>query len=494
MEKENRKSVAGNVTYHLLFRLVMTLSPLIVAPHLARELGASNLGIFSFALANAEYFILFARMGIDQHGTRTLAENINDKDRFSQIFWDLYAVQFLMSLMCIALYLVYTFVFISENRTITLILVLMLLSTMLDITWLFYGLEEFKMLSLRSTFLKVLEVICVITLVRKDGPALLIYALIIGTETLLNSLVLLPLARRYIVFKKPDPNRIRAHIRPLMLLFVPQLAVTVFHNMDKTMLGLMAAYEEGGYYYNANKLINVPATVTTGLSAVFLPRAVTVFADEDKEKRDHFLNRSFEFSAFLSAGMTFGIIGCAKDFIPVFFGLDFMPCILLTYLFAPVLIFKTVSNLYRAEYMIPKHQDSLYIYAAAGAVVVNLILNFLLIPRFGASGAAVATAVAEAVLMLIQFRGYGGDAQAFRWLKANLIYIFFGALMFGFMNLLSRLGIGVIMRIVTEILAGGCFYMLLCLLYWVFFSRDKDVLTLIRHEISKFSGKQQGQG
>ena len=489
-ENAPKKSITGNLTYHLIFRLIMTLSPLIVAPHLARELGASNLGIFTFVLANVQYFVMCAKLGIEQHGQRSIAECFYDKEKYSQTFWNLYTVQFLMSLLAAALYLCYSTLIVSDNKVITLICIFWIFGAQFNIEWLLFGIEEFKVVTVRNMISKILQVACIMFFVRRGKNPLLTYTIIMSAENFLCAMVLLPVLKKYIVWKRPQYEEIKRHIKPLLILFIPQLALSVFHNMDRTMLGLLTTYDQLGYYSNAFKLVNVPAQITLGMSAVFLPRAVSLYAQDDTKTRNAFLDRTFEFTAFLSAGLTFGMAGCTKDFVPVFFGSEFLPCIVLTYLFAPSLIIKTVSDLYRSECMIPLHQDNLYIWATIGGAVVNLIFNFLLIPRFGANGAAAATVIAEFALMVIQFKGYEKGYNGIKWLKSYMIYIVMAAVMFMAMDQVSGLmtGSGLLVKTAVEILIGGILYLLMCCLYWFKFSKDRDVLNLLTYEFKKRFG------
>ena len=61
-----------------------------------------------------------------------------------------------------------------------------------------------------------------------------------------------------VYFAKVDLTGVARHFKPNFLLFVPLAAMSVYHMMDKTMLGIMCENVEGGYYYNADKAVNIP--------------------------------------------------------------------------------------------------------------------------------------------------------------------------------------------------------------------------------------------
>ena len=54
-----------NYIYNVIYRLSICLLPLIVTPYIARILGANNVGLYAFSSTVACYFIMFAKLGLD---------------------------------------------------------------------------------------------------------------------------------------------------------------------------------------------------------------------------------------------------------------------------------------------------------------------------------------------------------------------------------------------------------------------------------------------
>lgn len=98
-------------------------------------------------------------------------------------------------------------------------------------------------------------------------------------------------------------------------------------------------------------------------------------------------------------------MGVARTFVPVFFGTGYDQVVGLLYIFAPIIVIVGISNCLGAQYYTPcgKRKESTN-YLIIGSVV-NLILNLLMIPRFGAEGAAIASVIAETVvpILYVQF-------------------------------------------------------------------------------------------
>ena len=48
------------------------------------------------------------------------------------------------------------------------------------------------------------------------------------------------------------------HLKPCAILFLPVIAVSLYHIMDKIMLGSMSTMRESGFYENTEKIVNIP--------------------------------------------------------------------------------------------------------------------------------------------------------------------------------------------------------------------------------------------
>lgn len=80
------KTLEKNFIYNVLYQLLVIVLPLITAPYIARTLGAESVGIYSYTYSVAQYFLLFAMLGISTHGNRCVASVKNDRDKLSNTF------------------------------------------------------------------------------------------------------------------------------------------------------------------------------------------------------------------------------------------------------------------------------------------------------------------------------------------------------------------------------------------------------------------------
>ena len=352
-----------NLGYQTVYQLINTCIPLITSPYLARKLGAEKQGIFSFTQSIVNYFTLFAMLGVVNYGTRSIAACLGNKEKKSITFWSIYAMQLIVSITSLLVYIIYLSLLCKNNIIISVIQGLYLLGSIVDINWFFFGIEKFKTTVTRSIFIRVCTVISILIFVNCSND-LWIYTFIMAGGTFLSNIILwrfLPQEINFSAFHKISLFDLKKHIKPNLILFVPLLAMSVFHIMDKTMLGVLSTYEQVGYYYNADKVINIPIGVLTGIGTVMLPRMTTLIDEKKMEAASKLFSISVEGIMIVSSAMAFGIASVSKEFTPIFFGNGFEQCILLIIILSPVLIIKGLSQTSRMQFLIPSHNERIFI-------------------------------------------------------------------------------------------------------------------------------------
>lgn len=465
-------SLKKNLGYQSIYQILITFLPLITSPYLARVLGASSLGLFSYTQSIANYFVLFAGLGVANYGTRAIADVKDDVEKRSKTFFEIFYLQIITTLLSLVLYFVYILFASQTHFLLNLVQGFLILGMIFDINWLFFGLENFRITVTRNLIIKIITVLSIIIFVTKPSD-IIVYAFIMSFGTLLSNLILFIFVSKEINLKyalKISLKDIFNHFKPNFILFIPLLAMSVYRIMDKTMLGLLSSYVQTGFYYNADKVINIPIGIILGISTVMLPRTTSLLKKgQIKESNKLFIN-SLEMVIVISVAMSFGISSISNEFTPLFFGKGYEPCILLIIVSSPILLIKALSQTFRMQYLIPFKKEKIFINSVILGAIINILINIELIPRFGAMGAVVGTTVAELIVCYYQYYVIKKYVDLKSEMKKNLIYIIFGFLMFFNVRIsIYFLGIitdSVIIILLLSILIGMLTYAGLCILHW----------------------------
>ena len=394
-------SIKKNFLYNVVYQLLLIALPLVTTPYISRVLGADGVGIHSYSYTVANYFMLIAMLGVKNHGNRSIAAVRDDPETMSRTFWEIYGLQLLCSTLALGGYFVFTGVSEPENRIIFLIQSIYVLTGLLDISWLFFGLEKFKLTVTRNIIIKLLSLGCIFLLV-KTRQDLWKYTLIVVLGTFFSQSYLWLHLKKVVHWTRPSLRSMTKHLKPELILFIPVIAVSLYKMMDKIMLRQMSSFAQVGFYENSEKILNIPTGIITALGTVMLPRMANLAAKSRIEESRRYIRLSMHLAAFLACGMAFGIAGISQELVPIFLGEEFLPCIVLLQILAPTVVFIAWANVIRTQYLIPNHKDTSYIISVVLGAVVNLIVNALLIPSMASTGAAIGTLCAEGAVCLCQ--------------------------------------------------------------------------------------------
>lgn len=395
------KNIKVNFIFNSIYQLSSIIIPIITLPYLTRCLHAGGLGEYAFAYSVAYFFYMFIRLGLHNYGNRTIAYVKDDIEILSKTFWEIYAFQVFMGVIMAILYLGYCHI-LSPNKTLAYIFFMMVFAGEIDLTWVLYGLEEFKVTSIRDVSIKIITAICIFLFVKNEGDVWK-YAIIYNFGFLISQFVALTVIHNRIHFIKPEYKKVISHIKPNVILFLPTVAISVYKTMDKIMLGSMSNEAELGYYHASENIIMVPLALITALGTVMLPRMSNMLAQkgDGTEIREVF-DKSISFAMFLSTSLCLGIMTVAKEFIPLYFGDGFEKCNTLFIIILPSCIFLAFANVIRTQYLLPRKKDNIYIISLFSGAIVNLVINLIMIPKYESVGAAIGTLIAEMCVCIIQ--------------------------------------------------------------------------------------------
>ena len=481
-----RPSVKLNFIYNSIYQLAAILIPIITTPYLSRIIGAEGIGIYGFGFSIANYFAMFIKLGLNNYGAREIAYIRDDRKAMSETFWEMYFFQFFSGIFISAIYFVYGFVF-ANNHTIALIFSLYVISAMLDITWFFWGLEEFRLTVRRDFIVKILTTAGIFLLV-KTADDTWKYCLLISGGFLLSQTLLWPSMKGVISWRKPTINGIKRHIKPNFILFVPIIAISLYKTMDKIMLGAMSTSVEVGYYHNSENIIQVPTMLIFSLGTVMQPRMSNMVSNDTSESvMESVFTKSIILAMFLSSSIGFGIMSVANEFVPLFYGPGFEKCIQLYKILLPSCLFLAFANVIRTQYLIPRKKDREYIISLFSGAGVNLVLNAILIPQFQSVGASLGTLAAEATVCIVQATLMKKEKGVKKYIVQSLPYIISGLSMFLLWGHISITIGGPLVSLLIKVILAGSFYLVVLFILLFVWSKtfgveikSSDILSMVR--------------
>ncbi len=479
--------IMKNLIYNIAYQILVMIIPLITMPYIARIIGATGFGIYSYHYSIASYFGLFSLLGIYNYGVRSIATCFDNKEKRTDVFFNIYTIQLIASLLVILCYLGYVFLFVTKDQDIAYLQIIYLLSLVFDINWFYFGLELFSLTVLRNVVIKLLSTAAIFLFVKKasDVPA---YTVIMLGGMLLSQLVLWISLPQHIRIGTPSFAKIKTHLIPIFILFLPAIASSVFRTMDKIMLGILSDKAQVGFYTQAEALEWTCLSVITALGTVMIPVASKLSSSGDRKKLSDYTQISFRCLTIFTIAIAAVLIGISPVFVPFFLGGEFVPTIYLTMLISPTMFFIAWENIIRTQYLIPNNLDKEFTISVFAGAIINFIANLFFIPHLKSYGAAVGTLLAEGTVFFIQAYMARHAIPLLSILKSCRYYFISGILSCLLMLFLGTLSIQTIPKLMLQCSAGGLLFLLLTIPYLI--CRDKELYgTLLQFITHKKKGK-----
>ncbi len=390
--------VLKNYAYNLSYQLLVIILPIITTPYVTRVFSSADLGTYGYFNSIVTYFILLATLGVANYGTKEISGHRKD---IRKNFWGIYTLQFGATILSICLYILLCLSLSFMQNPVAYILGLSLVSKGMDISWLFQGLEDFRKITVRNITVKLVGVISIFLFV-KSANDLYLYVFLLTIFELLGQLSMWLPAREFIGKTHFDWSYAKQHLKPVVLLFLPQIAISLYVTLDRTMLGALASTKDVGIYDQALKLVNILLTLVTSLGSVMLPRVANLLSTGDHKAVNKMHQMSFLIYNLVIFPIIAGMLIVNDDFVQFFLGQDFQDA---KYAIA-IMIFRMFfigwTNIMGIQILIPHNKNKEFMISTTIPAIVSVGLNLILLPKLGYIGAAIVSVLTEALVWAIQ--------------------------------------------------------------------------------------------
>jgi O-antigen/teichoic acid export membrane protein len=373
-------------------RLIRMGVGLVVGVWVARYLGPQGYGLLSFA---GSYVMLFSALALFGLESLVVRELVTDGDHRATIL----GTSFLIRLACGALAYLLSVVTIMALRPAdsqALLLVALLGSSLLfqateviDLWFQSQVASRYAVTVRVAAFLlsSAAKLACVLA-----GASLTAVAVASAIEALLVAaglvLVYLLKAERLSSWRW-DAARFRSLIHSAVPMVLSGVVLMIYLRIDQVMLGALASEEEVGFYAAAVRISEVWYFVPAAIVSSLFPRIVELRA-LDQVQFEQQLQRLYNLLAFLGYAVALPVTLLAPWLVQLLFGSAYQSS-------APLLAVLIWGGLFanltvaRNAHFIALDWGRAQLWTASAGAIANVLLNLLLIPRYGAMGAAVAT-------------------------------------------------------------------------------------------------------
>lgn len=388
---------AHNAVWLAAARVGQVALAFVTGLYLARVLGPAGYGVLGFGGALLSYFALAVVLGLDLIGTRETARRPH---AVRHLAGDILGVRIALAVAMSALYLaaVGSLDKPLEYRLALGVLGLSLPFQAVNMEWVFMGTEQMRALAFRNVVAAGSSLVLAFAFVRSEADVVWAAgALAVGTVA--GTLLLgADYWRQYgTVRPKVRPRRWAVLLRSALPVAASALMIAVYYSLDRVLLGFLRTEAEVGLYEAAYKVFAAAVVPSTVCYQAFFPLLSAARGDAAQRLAT---TRSYA-RAMMALGPAVAVGGglLAYDITLAVYGAEYASSggVLSLLMVSAGLVY--VANVY-AQPLLAWGLERRFLMATAAGAAVNTGLNVLLIPKHGASGAAVATVAAEVAALL----------------------------------------------------------------------------------------------
>lgn len=369
---------------------------------LTRHFAKDEIGEFFFALSIATSAALATELGLNQDLVRETA-------RRSERALDFLGQALAIRLPIFALYFAGLAVFALTTRPAildTLLLVgafVALEQIYLIIGSMFVGIRRVHYTVAVGLLTRTVLVLLVLGVARGGGGLHAILGAHIAANALLVGAAALIVQRRIGPLRLRRPDDLRRVLGRSLPLFALTVLGTLHFNVDTVMLGFLRPYSEVATYNVAFRLLEAAQILVRPLLMIFLPLCAGLAIEGRFDALTALYRRMLLYAGGTGVALAVGALVGAGVAIPLLFGAAYAssaPLLRVLYLAVPALYANAVAGVLARSLDLERSAVAWM----TGCVLLNVVLNAVTIPRWGAVGAAWSSVVSQSLLAAVLMR------------------------------------------------------------------------------------------
>lgn len=392
-----------NTSWMLSERLLNLGVAFFVGVYVARYLGPANYGILSFAQSIIGFATVLSSLGISSIITRNLVKEAND---YSRILGTAFELRIAAS--AFSIFLLYFLSTYLTNDSVTRLIIIIL-----SFTNLFQSFNVIKSLfQSRVSAKKIVPITIVQTLTGAAIKIILIlleaelawFALVYVLELIIATIGLLYLYRSN--SDQPfigsfDLSYAKTLLKDSWPLIFSGFVVVVYMKIDQVMIKYMLDDAAVGFYAVAVKFTSIWYFIGGIICSSLFP-AVIQARERDMALYENRLQNLFELMVGIGIGIAIPMTLIAYPLVNFLYGSDFSEAssVMIIHVWSLIFVFLGSAS---GNWLLAENLQKYKLSRTVLGAVVNVGLNFLLIPNYGIQGAAVATLFSQ---MAASYLGY----------------------------------------------------------------------------------------
>lgn len=396
------KSLKINAALNIIRQVCAIVFPLITFPYVSRTLGVEAYGKVNFSTSILSYISLLAGLGVSGYAIREGARIRDDRERFERFADEVFSINVVSTLISYVVLAVLVLFWskLDAYRALIGILSVNILLTTLGTDWINTIYEDFLYLTVRYMICQTIAVAATLLFVK--GPEdVALYAVCSNMGMMLaNTSNLFYIRKKLgIRLKLTWKMNVRRHLRPIMLLFGNMISSMIYLYSDTTMLGVFIGDAAVGFYTVSSRIYFLIKQLINAVSGVLVPRLCHDLESKSGGESNGSVHTVLGILTVVVFPIALGMICMGREIIVLIAGEAYAAAYPALAILSIALIFATYACIYISVVMLAQRKDREILFASSVSALTNIVLNFILIPRYSYNAAAFTTLVSEFLML-----------------------------------------------------------------------------------------------
>ena len=202
--------------------------------------------------------------------------------------------------------------------------------------------------------------------------------------------------RKFINFRIVPVKNLKPHIKPIIILSGISIASGLYNIIDTNLLGFFSNDYQIGIYAAAHKITRIITSILVAVYSVIVPR-LSYYSTNGKITDEYttMLSKGINLIEIICIQSTIGSIVLSAPIITIMYGENYLPSIQVMQVLSLTVFFVLSGGVLGDTVFTPLRKDRYNLYPVLAGMITNILFSCILIPKFGACGAALGTVIAE---------------------------------------------------------------------------------------------------
>lgn len=442
--RSGKQSLTKNVLSLSAVQIANNVLPLLSVPVISRIIGPEKFGAINFTASFVGYFVLLIGYGFDLSATRRIAKDPHNEEKRNLVFSEVFYIQSFL-LFVSGLLFTWLLITVPQFKIESLLMVfsfLICISTLLTQNWLFLAMQDMPKVAFFNLITKLLFTVLILVFIKHKEDYVL-QPLIIGCIQIGVALASFIWAYReyHLRFVKVPVKNCFKVLWQERTIFFSLVVVNLYTSTNVFILGLYQSSAQVGFYTAGQRLIIIIQSILTNpLSQALYPHIGKAFG-ESRAAGIKMVQKLLPVVALMTGAAVLMILVFGPFLLRIFYGEKFYPAIpvLKILMFLPLII--AFSNIMGIQIMLNLQMDKLFFRITSCGAVFSIILNLMMIRKWGYTGTAVNWILTEfmiCVTMFLILKNKGIHPVQFQYFKPSVYKKYYMALKLKYWPVINR--------------------------------------------------------